>query len=433
MLKRLIKILSSIWILVTLTSCEDEFRPDDGLDYANIAQHYVFPVYKQTQYIREISATGKADFVFITDTHLADNSTYSPYILRFLVHNGFADRVIWGGDAISAYGDIETEWREHQRLFLSAVRHGGHYYMVRGNHEFTSKVESTGQGVTYDDRQTTNLLLEHTEADVVRSSDDPMANYYYVDDASAKLRYCIFDTTDSVSSTTEAWATFVHTRQQQLEWMDKHALHNVPQGYSLIIFTHIGVIQETFHGQEPLEPIHQLIQQAEAPVLMVISGHMHQDFQTYDNGVLHILTGSDATYPEYNDSPFLHDILRSRYHVSAQLLDCFCISTDRRLIDAVRIGAGYNRSFHIEPMIISLSDTRHQCATPARIDPDKIIRWTCYDATGYQCIKGRWDPPSTIAQVSSTGRIQPLREGNAVVMATARDGSKEFFPIQIVP
>lgn len=420
-------------LLSLLTGCEQEFVPDDGLDYSDIAKHHVYDVYTKTQHLRKVSPDGSVDFVFITDTHYSDNSLYSPSILAFLVSNGFTNRVFWGGDAITAYGDIESEWRAHQQLFLGKVRPMGRYYMVKGNHEFTSKNKNTGRGVTYDAARSGQLFWQQPERDIVRPIDDPTACYYYVDDAEHRLRYCVFDTTDSISSADAPWGTVTHTSLQQLDWMDRHALHGVPAGYGLVVFTHIGVIEETFGKHGPLDALHDLLLHADAPILMVLSGHMHQDFQTYDHGVLHVLTGSDAAYPEYANSPFLHNLKRSRYHDSAQLLDCITLSPDRRIIDMVRIGAGYNRTFHLDTLQLSLSASKATQAQPIRFAPDEVSNWTCYDAKGYACVDDSWQPPCTIVTTTEAGLLHPQQPGDAVLMATSKKGHKEFFHIRVIP
>ncbi len=426
-------LISSLFLLSAFISCsEDGFVPDDGLDYTHIDKAFIYPLYSTAKHIREVNPKAKSDFIFLTDTHYSDNSLHSPSLLHFLVQNGYADRVFWGGDAVSAYGNIEYEWREHQEHFLQAVTPFGSYYQIRGNHEFTSMDPATKRGITYDAPHTAQRLLSHTEYDVIRPADDPTACYYYVDDAEQHLRYCIFDTTDSIASTTAPWATVVHTSQQQLDWMEANALHGVPAGYDLIIMTHIGIIPETYHLQEPLEPLHQLLLHAEAPVLMVLSGHMHQDFQTYDNGILHVLTGSDANYPEYANSPYLHSYQRSANKVSSQLLDCFSISPDHRTIQALRLGAGFSRTFHLDTLRLSLSKSATLTMQSKCIPVNQLSEWYSYDASGYQCIDEPWQPTNEIVAINSKGVVRPLRPGHAVIMAVDNSGNKEFFPITIV-
>lgn len=426
-------LIVSLSCIFLLAACiEDRFMPNDGLDYSSIDKAYIYPLSSTAKHLKEADGQGKADFIYITDTHYGDNCLYSPDILNFLVKNGCSDRVIWGGDAITAYGNIEYEWREHQKKFLDAVVPKGRYYQVRGNHEFTSMGQFTKQGTTYDARRTTQMLFSHIEPDVVRPADDPEACYYYVDDAEKRIRYCIFDTTDSISSTTDPWGTLVHTSQKQLDWMETNALHHVPSGYGLIVISHIGLIPETYAMHEPLKPIRQMLHHAEAPVLMVLSGHMHQDFQTYDHGILHVLTGSDADYPEYAYSPFLHSFNRNSHRSFSQLIDCFCVSQDRKTISAFRIGAGYDRTFHLDTLSISISSKSKNFIQTRSIPKDKIADWDCYNATGYQCLDAPWQPKNDIVSISREGSILPLRPGQAVIMATDHEGNKEFFPITVV-
>ena len=426
-------LISLLILLGGFYSCsEDGFVPDDGLDYTFIDKAFIYPLYSTAKHIRETNTTGKADFLYLTDTHFSDNNLCSPDLLHFLVQNGYSDRVFWGGDAISAYGNIAYEWKEHQEHFLQAVEPYGRYYQIRGNHEFTSMDPTTRRGITFDALQTAQWLRAHTEHDMVRPTDDPESCYYYVDDAEHHLRFCIFDTTDSIASNTAPWATVIHTSQRQLHWMEVNALHGVPTGYDLIVMTHIGVLPETYQYQEPLEPLHQLLLRSEAPVLMVLSGHMHQDFQTYENGILHVLTGSDANYPEYANSPFLHTYQRSANRVFSQLIDCFCISPDHRTIQALRLGAGYSRTFHLDTLRLSLSESTTLTMQPEHITVDQLSAWYSYDASGYRCIDAPWQPTNETVAISEKGVVHPLRPGHAVLMAVDHTGNKEFFPITIV-
>ncbi len=418
-------------LVFIVTACSDDVTMPDGRDYSYVRKYYVKHLYERSQQLYEISEGRGADFLYITDTHLTDNDLESPAMLRFLLAHGLADKVIWGGDAITAFGDIEEQWKRHQQLFADALQPLGRYYMVRGNHEFTAMSPDEQGGQTYGPLRTAQLLCHDVPSDVVRPTDDPTACYYYFDDTQRRLRFCVFDTTDSITSLSQPWSTVERISDQQLDWMDAHALHNVPAGYGLIIVTHIGIIEPTYRVPGPFSELHQRLLEADAPVLMVVSGHMHQDFQTYDHGTLHLLTGSDATYKEFGYSPFLHQEKRRRHSESAQLFDCFTISPDHRMIDAIRIGAGYNRTFHLDTLQVSLVSRRKLSTT--RLLPSDVVAWSCYDAQGYACLDDAWQPPSTRIYTTADGTILPLHTGDAVVMATDRKGHKEFFPVTVIP
>ena len=411
-------------LMLPLCSCKDEVEDQENV----IPDYCIDNVQKQIDALRYLTGNGVSDMLYITDTHYADNSLDSPHILSYLARNGLVRRFIWGGDAISSYGDITTEWEDHQRDFLGSVVPYGRYYMVRGNHEFTSRDKTDGNGTTYTQPQTATMLYSHSEPDVVRPADDPEACYYYFDDPECRLRYCVFDTTDSIVSPSSPWSTLAHTSQRQLDWMDRNALHNVPDGYQLVIVTHIGIIPETYVPHAPFDRLEQLVEGAGAPVLMVVSGHRHQDFQTYSHGILHVLTGSDALYPDLQNSPFLHNVGRRRGTSSAPLMDLFSFADDRKTVHAIRIGAGFSRTFHLEALSLDVSEVLPLPETTS-FSTDDAITWTSYDATGYSCIDASWDPPRTVLDVASDGSLHPLREGEAVLMASNSKGQKEFFNV----
>lgn len=424
----------SLTCLSLLTSCDDDADEQLlGPDYGLVAPYCRSHVGERLGVLRRVASSGQADMLFITDTHYSDNELASPGILRYLTRQGVVRRVVWGGDAITAYGDVAEEWRLHERDFCKAVAPAVPFYAVRGNHEFTAKDELRGTGLTYSQARTATLLSQQIAADAVRPSDDPEACYYYVDDAERRLRYCVFDTTDSIASTSEPWATVLHTSQRQLDWMDRHALHNVPEGWDLVVITHVGVAAETYGQHAPLEPLRQLLAGAGARVLMVVSGHRHQDFQTYDQGMLHVLTGADAYYElDLRNSPFMHKAMRRRRHYTAQLMDLFVVSPDHRTIHAIRIGAGGCRTFHLDTLFLpplSMLDLPPLTA----LDTTAAVQWTAYDATGYACPDAPWDPPSTRLGILPSSRMLPIRPGTAVLMATDRHGDREFYQVVCDP
>lgn len=426
--RRLTPILRLLpWLLFACACSDDNLRLLVNADVPDYCQRHI---QRQVAALRRVSPTGTADLVFITDTHYRHNELASPAILSYLLRHGVTERIVWGGDALTSHADIPAEWSDHQRTFLSAVLPEGRYYMVRGNHEHTTKDRETGVGQTYTQLQTAMLMSQYSEADVVRPADDPGACYYYVDVAEQQLRYCVFDSTDSITSPTLPWATVSHMSPRQLAWMDRNALHGVPAGYGLVIFAHIGVVRQTFAQHGPYEPLRQLLLRAEAPVLLVLSGHLHQDFQTYDEGILHVLTGSDALYQDYSRSPFLHDVQRESHHASAQLMDLISFTADRRTVHAIRIGAGYSRTFHLDAIGLSLHEDLPLDAVLASAELAAAQpTLQTYDATGYAAQDAAWDPPSTILELTPEGRLHPLRPGSAVLMLTDGKDRREFFNV----
>lgn len=421
-----------VFLLSLFCSCdtEDANKASMATAYKDVPDFCRDNVSKQLDALRQLTDDGVADMLFFTDTHYLENSLVSCGILSRLSRDGVLRRVVWGGDAITSYGDLPLEWACHQRDFLNSVVPYCKYYMVRGNHEFTAKNKETGEGITYTQLQTAALLGDYRENDIVRPDEDPGACYYYFDDKEQKLRYCIFDTTDSIASPTEPWSTITHVSQQQLDWMNQNALHDVPEGFQLVVITHVGIIPEMYVPYTPYEKLHELIINAGAPVLMVISGHRHQDFQTFDHGTVHVMTGCDAFSLDVRNSPFLHNLKRLNKHYTAPLMDMITFSSDRKTIYALRVGAGYSRIFHLDPITLRSSDKQQLPSTTVLTAADQV-RWTAYDATGYSCLDEAWDPPCTVLRVSNDGFMQPQAKGEAVLMATARDGRKEFFSVII--
>ena len=390
--------------------------------------------------------TSSESFIFITDTHVAANSLGSLQLIKYIIENTRISKVIWGGDAICAYGkdsDIEAQWKK-QVLFDSLVSTVGQLYKLRGNHDFTIKESSSSnKGVTYSQQKTAQLLFENHPDDIVRNEADPGACYYCFDDKTHHVRFVAFDTTDSVKGENVAWGTVYGVHDVQLRWIADSAIATTPKGYGLIFLSHVPFTDTTGARHEVLSNVRELVDAAalktsgksgsvnydftklkDVNVLMCLSGHNHQDMQTFRNGVVHMVTASDAAYNDYKADPFVKDLSgRKKGTINELCFDCVTINKKKRVIKTYRIGIGGDRVFHTKPISCKIGK-RKRLNTSFHGN----VEWYSYNASGNK-YDGKWTLFDDVVSVDSQGYVTCWKSGEAVVLAIDEKGNKEFYNI----
>ena len=396
--------------------------------------------------IRMINKDKSPSFIFITDTHVTANRMRSPMLIKEITERTSIKKVVWGGDAIPAYGnedEIKKCWKK-QLLFDSLIVKDGQLYKIRGNHDFTIKENRfSSVGVTYSQVETARLLMGNCPDDVVSNSVDAGACYYYFDDKKNKLRYVVFDTTDSVKSTNVPWGTIYGVHDTQLKWVADSAIASTPEGFGLVFFSHVPFTDTTGARHEVLSNIRELVDAAalktagkiglinydfsklkHVDVLLVMSGHNHQDMQTYRNGVVHVVTSCDTAYDDYKADPFVKDLSgMKKGTVNEQCFDCVTIDRRKRLVKNYRIGIGGNRYFHTKPILLNIGRFKR-----IKTSFVKKVEWYSYNANGNK-YNGMWTLYNNIVNVSQDGIVYCRKAGEAVVLAVDAKGNKEFFNI----
>ena len=129
-------------------------------------------------------------------------------------------------------------------------------------------------------------------------------------------------------------------------------------GYKYIIFTHASTDRTLGGYDSVLEPVHSIMSamnnkttyvneplginvdftNTTSEVICNIAGHEHRDLHHIKNGVLTILTASDAWLSD-------DGIERVPGTITENAFDVFSIDYTNRTIKATRIGAGSDREF----------------------------------------------------------------------------------------
>lgn len=389
-----------------------------------------------------------ASFIFITDTHVQTNRMQAPLLIKHLLEHTKIKNVIWGGDAIGAYGtvaDIETQWKRHA-LYDSLISQSGYLYKIRGNHDFTIKESSqSNKGVTYSQQKTAQLLLDGHPQNIVLNSSDAGACYYYFDDKDNKLRFIVFDTTDSVREGNVAWGTIYGVHDVQLQWVADSAIATTPKGYGIIFLSHVPFTDTTGSRHVVLSNVREIVDAAalktkgeignvkynftrlkDVKVLMCLSGHNHQDMQTFRNRVVHMVTSCDAAYSDYKADPFVRDLSgMKKGTANEQCFDCITINKKKGIIKTYRIGIGGNRVFHTKPLSYRIGKRKR-----LKTSLQGHVEWHSYNASGNK-YDGKWTLFNDVVSLDSEGNVICEKRGEAVAFAIDDNGNREFYNIEV--
>lgn len=407
-----------------------------------VPQYFVSQMNDKIGEIKRNSKDGTS-FIFITDTHVKENQMHSPQLIKYILDNTNIKNVIWGGDAINYNrGNIERQW-EIQLRFDSAFNNVCNYYKVRGNHDFSiTKSRQFPNGISYSNTKAAELLLKNSPSNIHRNTNDPGACYYYYDDIINKIRFIIFDTTDSVPSKGRGYGNVPYIHDSQLQWIADSAISTVSKGYGLVFVSHIPIIHSGPKGSQKLENVRRVRQLIDGvsshssgkigqvkydfthlediKVLMCISGHIHRDTETYVNEVLYLTTANDGKWKKKESEKASENTTRKVGTVDEQCFDCICISKNKKVVHAYRIGYGHDRHFHLES--INISDSKVLKLETAFIEP---VSWNSFNATGNK----KRDLSRDIVKIEKDGFVRGLNKGTAVVVASDDKGNKEFFNI----
>ena len=417
--------------------------------------------------INEVNAvtTGYGDsigsFVFITDTHVGNNQMHSPILISELLKKTVCDKVIWGGDAVWAYtwskGDtpadakelIMAQWRQQYDSFRNALAPYGTLYNVRGNHDLTIRILnsdvslSEGMGYTYNhDTCFTEIVGNIVSNPSVLYNRSDNGCYYYFDVLQEKTRYLICDgqSRSSIMAGNYAWGndSAYGISEAQMNWIQQEALLAIPSGYNLVVVIHEGITDATYpYGYTAYQDFSTLLEdfankkgvftEVSPNKVIVFSGHQHQDLQTYKNGILHIATANDCLGNDVNGSLLFEPVSRKRGTINEQLLDYVVLDGISNTIMCYRIGAGYDRTFHLNK--IELNAGEH-----VRLDTSLLpVSFGSYNATGQQwdSVSYKWDVINDIVTVDGEGNVTAARPGEAVVFAKDENNNKEFYYINV--
>lgn len=436
---------------------------------AEVPAYYGAHLDAAAERIRANAATCDAGFFFVTDQHVKSNRCQSGSLIAELVRRTGMRRVLSGGDLVEAFGEgyptdkaavdfaidgYRTKWAEPIRAA------GGRLYSAKGNHDFTvrhtMKHGEPVRGYTMTGVAARELIVgEWTEKDIVTNVDDPSACYYYMDDAAAKIRYVVVDTTDSEEAGDIAWGVKYGVHDTQLAWLAKTAFGTLPPDYDLVVMHHVpvtGVVgndgeTETFANLRSLLEAYQNrgrieiagsvydYTQATGRILVDLTGHHHAERQTFQNGILHVTEPCDAAYGDYivGSMPWCGTLpKKDRGTVAEQTFDAVQISRDRKILRFTRIGGGQDRAIHLVPRTVKVGET-------LRLAPEFLsgdVTFACYDGdrVSYKPNPAnRWNKlveyKNDFATIAADGILTAKAPGTVMVVLRTANLEKEIIPV----
>ena len=389
-------------------------------------------------------------FIFITDLHLSSNHKKSPSLIRYILKYSNINKVFCGGDIPMAYGskqDLLDMAHLFKKLFYNQISPFGKLYCIEGNHDFTIRTNANeNTGYTFPMQFSRNVFCERmtTYPEVFTNEDVADAIYYYIDNKGQKIRYIILNTTDSASAGENPWGVLATFGKTQKDWVAK-IVKDTPSNYKLVFMMHVPPITpEKEWYPTTVKFLTAIAEKKEididsthydfsnAPdVIMCLSGHMHIDECTFKDGLLWVDIACDAFYTDYKGGMFGNpDDYPSKGgggDINEQTFDCIGIDVNDKKVDMIRIGGGYDRTFHYDVRQVSVG---------ASIQLTSTLRnpiWMICDNVGNTLNLYTWEYSKNNASISEDGIVSGLTEGYSVVCAKDTNSKKmEFFGIQII-
>ena len=410
-------------------------------------------------------------FWFITDLHITANRRNSGKAIAALSAKAPAIRkTLCGGDLPEAFSEKFESPKagvdyaiDYYRLFwVEPIEASGQLvYTAKGNHDFTIRQNATStDGFTCSGADARRIVMGSKGcrgADVVTNPDDPEACYYYFDNAAAKVRYIVADTTDTVDPNRKFWAVVSGMHEKQLRWLADRAVSTIPDGWSAVVMHHIpitGCVGSDGDGaafrvfRELLEAYQNRgtctvcgkdydFADAGGRIFMDITGHHHAERQTFQKGILHVTEPCDAAYGDYivGSKPWCGDLPRKASGtVFEQTFDAVQIDPERDLAYFTRVGGGQDRIIHTKPVAVTIGRAKLFEATQLK----GPLTWGCYDADRIVTKpnpNNRYNPlvgyANSVAVIDDTGMFSATKPGEAMVVAMDAKLNKEIFPVTI--
>ena len=407
---------------------------------------------------------------FITDPHVRSNHCQSGILLSELVKRTPLKRVLCGGDLTEAFGKgyptdraaVDFAIEKYRSVWVEPIRAaGGAVYTARGNHDFTvchsyDSPEDKRKGFTYDGKVAHDLIVARfSEKDVVFNAADPECCYFYFDVPEEKLRYVVADTTDRQRAGDVPWGTVYGVHAPQLKWLADEALAKTPDGWGVVMTYHIpvtgvvGNVNDLDFGEfrKMLEAYQNRgtctiagerrdFAQARGTILVNLTGHEHCEMETFQRGLLHVTNPCDAAYRDYinRSRPWCEFPPKTKGTVNEQTFDAVQFDPVRRLVHFTRIGGGYDRVFHLDPVRVEAGKPR-QLAAPLL---KGTVKWGCYDADRVTDVPDPRNRFMKLAQyhndfatISADGLLTPLKAGESMAIAMDAALNKEIFPVAV--
>lgn len=408
-------------------------------------------------------------FWFITDLHIASNQRQSGKAIAALTAKVPSVRKTFcGGDLPVAFSQTFKTAKDgvdfaidYYRLFwVEPIEASGQLvYTAKGNHDFTIRHDPDSQeGYTCSGLEARRVVMGSKGcANVVTNAADPEACYYYFDNAAAKIRYIVADTTDSIDVKRPYWGVVYGMHETQLRWLADNAVATIPDGWSAVVVHHIPLtgcvgsegdeqrfkvfreLLEAYQNRGTCEVCGKTydFSSAKGQILLDLTGHHHAERQTFRNGILHVTEPCDAAYGDYivGSKPWCGDLPpKASGTVFEQTFDAVQLDPVGGLVHFTRVGGGQDRVIHTKPLEAKVGQ-------PLKVSAPHLkgpLTWGCYDADRVVFKpnpKNRYVPlieyANDVAVIDGTGTLAAKKPGEAMVIAMDEKLNKEIFPVKV--
>lgn len=400
--------------------------------------------------ISRLQSSESDGFYFLTDTHFPFNNGNSAAMIDRLQTQTSRRKVFLGGDMIGEGVNTLSEGLAMQTsLFLHLRGVSDGIYPIRGNHDFTTLTKRNSvQRETLSQFETAAFFRKFADSRAVFNYDDPSSDYYYVDAPDSKIRYIAFDTTDSVEDKFIVYG--IDTRQ--LKWIIENAILTTPKGWSVYFFSHVPASKDhnanktILKAGECIDALssyrvfeldgkkYDFSQRSDIQVLMMQSGHRHSDAESAIGTTFNILTACDSKRVNFSLGMPLSGCRAPKVEgtIGEQSFDYISISSDKKIIHAVRLGDGQDRIFHIIPIECRIGET-------VKLTPTLRgrLKWAIYDGQGNKTVtdasgKRYIEPSCNVAELAKSGIVKTKARGSSIAVAMDKSGVSEFFVLSVI-
>lgn len=322
-------------------------RINSILEYTTLPEVYFEKPYFQDEVrktadkIKCLRKEGSVAIALLTDTHYVVNGTWEDTIhnLRAVHKEAAFDAVIHLGDFTDGLvsAKVLKDYTELQLkalldfdipLFVTLGNHDSNYY--RNNPEWLSKAEQQEFYFTRIDKYINRK---------------PEQTYYYSDFEQVKTRGIFLDSYDYKESVRYGFPT------EELDWLEQ-TLQDVPEGYSVILFSHVPPIVRLHYWSKEIrnsDRLMRILEEYDAGegnrILAYVHGHNHTD-QIYTESRFPIIAIGCTKCEYFSDKKPEGAVTSPRElnTLTQELWDTMIINPCEKRIDFVRFGAGEDRT-----------------------------------------------------------------------------------------
>ena len=398
-------------------------------DYKELPSYYNEYLDEKAAEIAELKKTESDAFFFWTDTHYPDNAGNTAAVLEYLQGKIGPTKLFFGGDTSLNADRLDPGVSANTSSWMQAGLYGC-FFPIRGNHDFISSTSSAvASPETMNNLEVHRYLDSFTSPAAVYNPDDAQANYYYIDNDKAKIRYVVFDSTDSVVDGRVHYG--MSDRQRQ--WLFDGIYGSLPKDWSVIFLSHVPFAKDHNTLPQHLDVCGRISELSrDRTVLLSVCGHRHSDVESGIGTVFQAITAADCLVDMAKIvTPYsIRPPKKEKGTVNEQTIDYVSISKDHSKVTMKRIGYGHDRIFNVKPVSCQVGKS-----VTLKSGLGGPLKWFAYDAEGNSVIPSGdgwhriFKTSCTGLTVSSEGVVMAIVPVDCIVVATDESGAKEYFMV----